>query len=338
MIERPAFKIVQDEPPARLTSSTAKLGWRRHVLTAAKLQRETFPPIKYVIPGLVPEGLSILAGKPKLGKSWMALDISIAVAAGRFCLGERKPTQGDVLYCALEDNPRRLQRRIDRLLSPVSEAWPDHLTLATAWRRIDQGGIDDIKEWLDDAANPRLVILDTLAGVKPKKTAEGYTQDYESLEAAHHLANERGIAILVLHHVRKMEADDPIDTVSGTLGLAGCADTVLVLNRSSRGTTLYVRGRDIEEAEHAVSFDKHACKWTILGEAADVQRSDQRGRILEALQGATETLSPQDIANATGMLRNNVDQLLFSMSKDGEVLKVARGRYRLPGREDLGEP
>ena len=73
----------------------------------------------------------------------------------------------------------------------------------------------------------------------------------------------------MLHHTRKMEAEDPLDTVSGTLGLAGCADTVLVLNRSSQGTTLYVRGRDIEEAEHAISFDKHACSWTILGAASE---------------------------------------------------------------------
>ena len=95
-----------------------------------------------------------------------------------------------------------------------------------------------------------------LASVKPIRTQQGYTEDYESLAALHRLANEKGVSIILLHHTRKMEAEDPVDTVSGTLGLAGCADSVLVLNRSSQGTTLYVRGRDIEEAEHAVSFDK----------------------------------------------------------------------------------
>ena len=88
-------------------------------MTAAALKHQTFPPIKYVIPELLPEGLSILAGRPKLGKSWMALDVCIAVAGGRYCLGEKKPVQGDVLYCALEDNPRRLQRRINKLLHAV---------------------------------------------------------------------------------------------------------------------------------------------------------------------------------------------------------------------------
>ena len=103
---------------------------------------------------------------------------------------------------------------------------------------------------------------------------QGYTEDYESLAALHRLANENGIGIPVLHHTRKMEAEDPIDTVCGTLGLAGCADTVLVLNRSSQGTTLYVRGRDIEEAEHAITFDKQSLP-------VDDPRQCQRGASIE---------------------------------------------------------
>jgi hypothetical protein len=309
--------------------------WRTHVRTAAELQNQTFPPIKYVVPGLIPEGLSILAGRPKLGKSWLALDVCIAVASGRYCLGDKKPAQGDVLYCALEDNPRRLQRRIDKILSPVSEAWPERLTLATSWRRLDKGGADDIRAWIESVPDPRLVVLDTLAGIRPIRTNNGYTEDYESLSTLHHLANEKGIAIPVLHHTRKMEAEDPLDTVSGTLGLAGCADTVLVLNRSSQGTTLYVRGRDIEEAEHAVTFDKKACRWTILGNASDIHRSNERGRILAALDTATELLTPQDIVSSTGMPRNNVDQLLYKMGEDGEVVKVGRGKYRHPSKSEL---
>ena len=93
---------------------------RKHTFTAADLQHQEFPPVQYCVPDLIPEGLTLLAGKPKIGKSWLALDICIAVASGRYCLGERKPDTGDVLYAALEDNKRRLQRRVDRLLSPVS--------------------------------------------------------------------------------------------------------------------------------------------------------------------------------------------------------------------------
>jgi AAA domain len=230
-----------------------------------------------------------------------------------------------------------LQRRIDKLLSPFAAAWPERLTLANTWRRLDQGGVDDIRAWIEQADNPRLIVLDTLAGVKPIKTQRGYTEDYESLAALHRLANEKGVSIIVLHHTRKMEADDPVDTVSGTLGLAGCADSVLVLNRSSQGTTLYVRGRDIEEAEHAVTFDKHACRWTILGSAADVHRSNERGKILDALLTATDLLGPQQIADRTRMKADNVRYLLGQMVECGEVLKAARGRYYHPDRSDLSD-
>jgi hypothetical protein len=150
--------------------------------------------------------------------------------------------------------------------------------------------IHDIRGYWESVPDPRLIVLDTLAGIRPIRTTNGYTEDYESLSTLHQLANEKGFAIPVLHHTRKMEAEDPLNTVSGTLGLAGCADTVLVLNRSSQGTTLYVRGRDIEEGEHAVSFDKHACRWTILGNASEVHRSNERGKILDALLNVSELL------------------------------------------------
>jgi AAA domain/IclR helix-turn-helix domain len=299
--------------------------WRDWVYTAAELQHRVFPDISYCVPDLIPEGLTIIAGKPKIGKSWLALDICIAIAAGRYCLGGRKPVPGDVLYAAVEDNARRLQRRIDRLLSTFNDQWPEGLTLTNSWRRLDKGGVDDIRQWIETTGNPRLIILDTLAGVKPIRTREGYLEDYESLAALHRLASETGVSILVLHHTRKMEAEDPVDTVSGTLGLAGCADSVLILARSSQGTTLYVRGRDIEEAEHAVTFDKINCRWTILGSAADVHRSNERGRILAALEDAGQALSPQEIAASTGMPPNNIWQLLFKMVHAGEVLKSRRG-------------
>src|SRR5262249_49789922 len=186
--------------------------WRDHIFTAAELQRKTFPPVTYCVPGLIPEGLTIIAGKPKIGKSWLALDICIAIAAGRFCLGDCRPAQGDVLYAAMEDNPRRLQRRIDKILSPLNAAWPDRLTLVTSWRRLDKGGVADILEWIEQVQAPRLVVLDTLAGVKPIRTQQGYAEDYESLAALHRLANDKGVSIIVLHHTRKMEADDPRDS------------------------------------------------------------------------------------------------------------------------------
>ena len=87
----------------------------------------TFPEAPFVVAGLILEGLTILAGRPKIGKSWLALAVCLAVAQGHRVLGNLATTQGDVLYAALEDNPRRLQKRIDKLLSPFSAEWPARL-------------------------------------------------------------------------------------------------------------------------------------------------------------------------------------------------------------------
>jgi hypothetical protein len=109
-----------------------------------------------------PETLTILAGRPKLGKSWLMLDVGLAVAAGRYCLGETKCEQGDVLYLALEDNERRLQSRITKILG-YADDWPARFYYATEWPRADAGGLDEIRKWLASAEKPRLVVVDILA-------------------------------------------------------------------------------------------------------------------------------------------------------------------------------
>ena len=308
--------------------------WREHTFTAARLRVMEFPPVSYVVPGFIPEGLTILAGRPKIGKSWLALDVCLGVAGDHAVLGGLHPTLGDVLYCALEDNPRRLQRRITKLLD--GREWPARLTLATQWRRLDEGGVDDIADWATSALTPTMVVLDTLAGVKPERQARdtNYDGDYRALLEVHRLANERQLSVVALHHTRKQEAEDPLDSISGTLGLVGCADTALVLSRTPQGTSLYVRGRDVEEAEHAITFNRDTCRWAVLGEAAEVRRSGERNAILEALHNSPEPMKPAEIAAAVGRPANNVKQLLFKMVRDGEVMKTERGHYVDPTNFD----
>jgi hypothetical protein len=304
------------------------------VITASALKDKTFKALRYVVPGYIPEGVTIFAGKPKIGKSWLLYDICLACAADRFVLGTIKPAQGDVLYLALEDSERRLQKRLEKLCSAGS--WPDRLTLATEWRRADAGGIEDISQWCDEAANPLLVVIDTLERFRPpaRHAATAYTTDYAALSDLQRLAHSRGIAIVVIHHVRKMEADDPFDMVSGTNGLAGAADTILVLKRQAGNVTLYARGRDIEESETACQFNKSSCRWTLLGEADEIHSSGQREAILETLVPAGDAgLHISEImAGVQRTDRNAVDQLLFKMQRDGEITRIKRGVYALPDK------
>jgi hypothetical protein len=241
------------------------------IFSAAALQTMTFPPLKFILPDLVPEGATLLVSRPKLGKSWLVLDIAIATAAGRFTLGTLKPSAGDVLYLALEDGKRRLQRRITKVLPTFSITWPDNLKMATEWPRADQGGLADIERWLQAHPNARLVIVDTLAQFRKLSTGKGqlYPEDYAAISGLQKLASKYNVGIIIVHHDRKSEADDIFDTVSGTLGLTGAADTILIMKRQAGAVTLYVRGRDIEEAEMAMQFDKSSCRWSILGTAAE---------------------------------------------------------------------
>ncbi|MGB8629551.1 MAG: AAA family ATPase, partial [Xanthobacteraceae bacterium] len=260
-------------------------GWRAQLVTAAALQTMTFPPVRYIIPGYISEGATILAGKPKIGKSWLTLDLCVAAASDRFTLGTLKPVQGDVLYLALEDNKRRLKGRMAKIL-PTAETWPQRLLLVTEWKRADQGGLADIEEWCKSVADPVLIAIDTLEKFRPiqnGKTA-AYSADYAAVAGLQKIASKYRVAIVINHHVRKMEADDPFDTVSGTLGLTGAADTILVLKQQAGSVTLYARGRDIEEMETALQFERSSCRWNILGAAADVCISNERAAVINALR------------------------------------------------------
>lgn len=309
------------------------------VFSAAGLAEMVFPDIKWIVPMYLPEGCTILAGRPKLGKSWLALDIALAVARGSYCLGEIKCPKGDVLYLALEDNQRRLKSRIEKVSPPhCDNQWPHELDLATEWPRCDEGGLEALKAWVESKDNPRLIIVDVLAQFRSGRGGQEslYEADYRAVKALQELASVYGIAVVIIHHVRKGMGDsDPFERVSGTMGLTGAADTTIILDRDSNGCTLYARGRDLEEYERACTFDRTSCRWTVQGEASEVRRTDERASILAVLEDADEPMSPQDISNMADMKRNNVDRLLGKMTKAGEVLKTKRGRYVHPSRSDL---
>src|SRR5262249_39780268 len=132
--------------------------------SAEALQSMIFPPIKYVVPGVIVEGLTLLAGKPKVGKSWLLLHAATAVARGGFTLGEIHCIEGDVLYCALENNLRRLQSRMTKLLG-ISQPWPKRLEFVCEMPRLTDGGLDMVKGWIEKAERPRLIVIDILARV-----------------------------------------------------------------------------------------------------------------------------------------------------------------------------
>jgi biotin operon repressor len=332
------------EPPGELIHVANGCAPQAHtndklsLVSAADLLGMEFEEIRYIVPGYVVPGATILAGRPKLGKSWLALEWALAVATGGTCLGGVQCEQGDVLYMALEDNLRRLQSRVDRI-HPAGTPGPDNLQFATESPRASEGGLKFIRQWLDAHPAARLIIVDILTIFRNVRNGRDtpYEADYAAVKCLQSLAMEYSVAIVIVHHTRKGGGDtEAFDKVSGTLGLSGAADTTLVLDRDGNGCTLYGRGRDIPEIETAVQFSKDTCKWSVLGLASEVRRTDERTQILEVLKDADEPMSPTDIADALGVPRNNIKQLLFKMAKVGEVTKSRqRGRYIHPDRSDL---
>jgi DNA-binding transcriptional ArsR family regulator len=293
--------------------------WEKtHGISAADLVNMEFEPLRYVVDRYIVEGCSVLAAKPKIGKSWLMLLFGTQVADQGY----------DVLYYALEDNPRRLKGRLLKLLG--SDPQPKGLEFKFKLSKLNVGGIDEITKWLDAHPKARMIVIDTLAAVRPAKgkNQASYDADYEALDALTRLANERRIAIIVVHHLRKAPSDDPFDNVSGTLGLTGKVDSVILLYKEGPTYVFEGKGRDIEEFRRSAVFDRETCKWQIGDNPALVGQSQERQRIISVLHNASDPLGPKDIAEQLSMTPANVRKLLGKLEERGVVERAAYGRYR----------
>lgn len=317
-----------------ITSAMPLFDWTasNKIISAADLLNREFPQPKFAVEGIIQEGVNILAGAPKMGKSWLGLNLAVAVSSGGYVLGSIKVEQGDVLYLALEDGQRRLQGRLRSVLNGSSPS--DKLHLATEWPTFDNGGLEKIEMWLQAHKAARLIVIDTLKRVRPKERMINniYGQDYDALAPLSDLANRHGVSILVLHHTRKAQSDDPLDLVSGSTGLTGAADAILVLQRTRNeaDASLFVTGRDVEERELALKWDVLIYAWRLLGNADEFCHSAERKEIIDLLRIHKEGMSPKKVADTLGRDSNATRQLIWKMSQGGGPLRaVKRGRYVL---------
>lgn len=297
--------------------------------TADRLMAATFPEPRWAVPGLLPEGVSLLAGPPKVGKSWLSLGLGLGIAAGWTVLGEITVQAGPVLYLALEDTPRRLQRRMRQLL--VDQLAPAGLTLLTSCPTLPDGGDAVIARWLTRHPDARMVVLDVFARMRGPAPIglSAYDADYAAVTRAKTIADQFGVAVVLVHHVRKAEAGDFLAEVSGTNGLAGAADTILVLKRG-RGQAdaiLHITGRDVDETERAMTFDPDTGTWTLLaGEPIDHTLHDTRAAILAHVR-VHPGVRPKDVAEATGVSHDLARRTCARMADDGQLTKTSTGQY-----------
>jgi hypothetical protein len=289
----------------------------------------SFPHPRWAVPGIVCEGVTLLAGPPKVGKSWMALGLGLDIAAGRPALGSIDTEPGPVLYLALEDTPRRLQTRVRTVLA--DRPAPPDLTLGIACPPIPAGGDAYLVDWLDAHPDARLVVIDVFAKVRgnPRPGVAAYDADYAAMSRIKRIADHYGVAVLLVHHVRKAGAEDFLATVSGTNGLAGAADAVLVLERARAQAdgVLHVTGRDVDETDYALAFDPRAGAWRLLdGPASDYLIRDTRSLVLRHLRDYPGQ-RPKQIADALHLDPATIRQTCRRMAEDGQLHATPGGAY-----------
>ena len=325
-----AYGRYQPNPSVTPQPSARPAGHGVEIFDVADLQTKVLPEPRFAVPGLFPEGVVLFVGKSKLGKSWFALDVALAVSTGARAWGSIPVEQGEVLYLALEDSERRLSDRIAQIYgSPIK---PATFLYALKFPRADEGGLDTVLAWLDEHPRARLVVIDVLGKFRPREAniRRLYDMDYDAIAPIADVARQRGVCVLVLHHTNKLQPDDPIDSVSGTTGLAGAADAICVFRRE-RGkdlAALLLTGRDIEEQELAFKFaleEHNGYAWKLVGDAAEVRMSAERQEIAAVIT-QQPGVTPSEIAAALGRSPANIRHMLFKMARDDQV-RIYDGHY-----------
>ncbi len=305
-------------------------------ITGQELMNNHYEPLRWVVPGLLPEGLTLLVGAPKLGKSWLALRLCHTVACGGVSINHQSVEQGSVLYLALEDSERRLQERLN-IMQVGDRADLDQLHFSNEISRSDQGGLEQIKTFLDENPACKLVIVDTLQRFRAQahRGPETYATDYDALIPLQKLAQERRIAIVLVHHTRKMDAKDPYDKISGTNALMGAVDTIWLLERG-RGESegkLNITGRDLDEQDLVLQFDKNTCQWSVLGNTCEIAATTQELEVIELLAQYQQPLTPAQIAQALGIKSSAAKRRLERLLKKNKIKKVGHGQYTCLDRD-----
>lgn len=287
--------------------------------TVGELYNAEFPEPRYIVPGLLPSGLAALGARPKIGKSWMGLQISVAVGTGGMVFNQQV-SKGKVLYLALEDSPRRMKKRLQKQVALESA----DIRFEFGWKPLLEEGMGDLIREID-RHRYTLVVVDTLA------RALGYLDPNKQAEMNVHLgvlqrtAVDRNMTILLIDHHRKNNGgnSDVVDDLIGATAKSGVLDVAMGLyrERGEKNATLKVTGRDIDERELAMRFDRDTGCWQCLGDSVQVVTSEHEQAILDAINklGAP---SHREIADVTGQERSNCFRRIQELIVKGKARQV----------------
>lgn len=300
------------------------------LVSAKELQGMEIKPITWTIEDLLCEGLIVCAGRPKIGKSFLALNMGLAIALGGYALGYFKANKNSVLYLAYEDNYRRLQDRINRILSVDYNEAPSNLFIPKDcdFPKLTKEGIEQLENILNSNPDIKLIVIDTLGRAivrSNKRNANQFQDEYDFGASLQKIALQRHISILLIHHTTKMKYEDGYDSILGTTGLAASPDSLMLLSKDmNKDFVLSIVGRDIEEKEYAVKFAN--CLWTVEGEKSKLL-TPEREEIISLFRQYERPLKTKEIAECLGKKESNISKMLGKLVEDGILINEKYGQY-----------
>jgi len=301
--------------------------------TVAELYATEFPEPIWAVPDIIPVGLCLLAGKPKIGKSWLALQISQAVAAGGRVL-DRGVEQGKVLHIALEDGPARLKMRLILQHCPANVP----IDIRFKWPAFGEGGLIKLQAEIMEGGF-RLVVLDTLSRIAGLADQSDVGQMTAVLGPLQQFALTANVTILMIDHHRKRGVfgydPDPVIDILGSIAKGANPDAILGLYRSrgKRETTLQVVGRDLEDREFSLAWDPSLSIWQLLGDASQVRKDSLQEKTLGAIPSLVDlgqSPTTTNIAQYLDVSKGSVSHALGDLLQDGSVIKGDRCGKELP--------
>lgn len=298
------------------------------VLPIRELMAKVFEPLPWPIPGLIPVGLTLFAGRPKLGKSLFMLQAGLAVSVGGKVVGSLPSTRGSVLYLDMENGEELLQERGAEALS--GEDAPSDFSFVIDSPNLQDGCMACIETWVEDNPNARLVVIDTFEAVRARTEGKGnaYREDYAALRPLADLAKRLKIGIVVVHHTAKRAStNDVFDSISGSFGLNGAVDNLMILGDIAGQIVIAAKGRRVKYTEIPLKFDPEIGQWEVSDGIADQRRSDTQKTIITYLSNHTGA-APKQIAEDTNLPPVVVRQRLFHMCRHQLVENIS-GKYRL---------
>ena len=248
-------------------------------IAASDLQTAKIDPPEWLIPDVLPQGLAILCASSKVGKSWMAMQMCLAISRGKEFL-DYASNQAGCLYLALEDGIFRLKDRLNKVLDGGKA--PSNFYLSIKANGLDGGLIKQLDEEFEEHPDIKLIIIDTLQKVRgsAKKDEIAYATDYRELGALKEYADNKRICIFLIHHLRKMaDENDVFNMISGSNGIMGVCDTIFIIYKKKRqdeNAVLFMTGRDIRQQDVVVHFDETKYRWDMVGTAEEEERKRKK--------------------------------------------------------------